>query len=104
MDFSLDALEYTRLKELLGRYVSTDAGRQLLADLAPIVDQEKLDAEHSVTAEALSYLREYRVPFNDIPLLTPALDKLGLAVSTLEIGEIEAVQSFRSHADCMRVR
>ena len=44
MDFSLDALEYTRLKELLGRYVSTDAGRQLLADLAPIVDQEKLDA------------------------------------------------------------
>src|SRR5436305_1991374 len=27
MDFSLDALEYYRLKDLLGRYLSTDAGR-----------------------------------------------------------------------------
>ena len=104
MDFSLDALEYTRLKELLGRYVSTDAARQLLAELAPIVDQEKLDSEHSITAEAMSYLREYRVPFNDIPLLTPALEKLGLAGSTLEIGEIEAVQSFLSHAEGLRMR
>src|SRR5437773_1593382 len=104
MDFSLDALEYTRLKELLGRYVSTDAGKQLLADLLPIVDQEKLEAEHSITTEAMSYLREYRVPFNDIPLLTPALEKLGLARSTLEISEIEAVQSFLSHAEGLRMR
>src|SRR5689334_2323809 len=104
MDFSLDALEYTRLKELLGRYVSTEAARQLLAELAPTVDQEKLDSEHSITAEAMSYLREYRVPFNDIPLLTPALEKLSLAGSTLEIGEIEAVQSFLSHAEGLRMR
>ena len=29
-----------------------------------------------ITAEAMSYLREYRVPFNDIALLPQALDKL----------------------------
>ena len=40
MDFSLEALEYTRLKDLLGRYVSTEAGRQLLADLALNVASE----------------------------------------------------------------
>src|SRR4029079_17555626 len=104
MDFSLEALEYTRLKDLLGRYVSTDAGRQLLADLTPIGDQEKLDAEHTITAEAMSYLREYRVPFTDISLLTEALEKLSVAGSTLEIGEIEAIQSFLSHVEGLRLR
>src|SRR4030095_14735072 len=104
MDFSLDALEYARLKDLLGRYISTDAGRQLLVNLAPIVDHEKLDSEHTITTEGMSYLREYRVPFNDIPLLTEALGKLGVAGSTLEIGEIEAIQSFLSHAEGLRLR
>jgi DNA mismatch repair protein MutS2 len=104
MDFSIDALEYTRLKDLLGRYVSTDAARHLLAELAPAIDVEKLDAEHSITVEAMSYLREYRVPFNDIPLLTEALDKLAVAGSMLEIGEIEAIQSFLSHAEGLRIR
>ncbi len=79
MDFSLDALEYYRLKELLGRYVSTDAGRFALDDLAPMLDEQKLESEHVITAEAMSYLREHRVPFNDVPLLGQALEKLAIA-------------------------
>src|SRR5215471_6894843 len=51
MDFSLDALEYHRLKDLVGRYVFTDAGR-----------------------------------------------------AELEIPEIEAIQSFLSHVEGLRVR
>src|SRR4051812_34222340 len=104
MDFSLESLEYTRLKELLGRYVSTDAARELLADLEPMVDHEKLDAEHTITAEAMSYLRENRVPFSDIALLTNALSKLAVAGSMLEIGEIEAIKSFLSHVEGLRLR
>ncbi|PYS04267.1 MAG: hypothetical protein DMG12_10490, partial [Acidobacteria bacterium] len=99
MDFSLEALEYHRLKELLGRYVSTDAGRLSLAELAPMLDEQKLEAEHTITSEAMSYLRERRVPFNDIPLLAQAVEKLAIAGSSLEISEIEAVQSFLSHAE-----
>ena len=57
MDFSLEALEYYRLKDLLGRYVSTEAGRFALDDLAPIADGQKLAAEHAITAEAMSRLR-----------------------------------------------
>ena len=60
MNFSLDALEYYRLKELLGRYVSTVAGRHVLDELEPIIDEDKLEAEHTVTAEAMQYLREHR--------------------------------------------
>jgi len=104
MDFSLEALEYHRLKELLGRYVSTDAGRLSLAELAPMLDEQKLEAEHTITSEAMSYLRERRVPFNDIPLLAQAVEKLAIAGSSLEISEIEAVQSFLSHAEGLRVR
>jgi DNA mismatch repair protein MutS2 len=104
MDFSLEALEFHRLKELLGRYVSTDAGRLSLAELAPMLDEQKLEAEHSITSEAMSYLREHRVPFNDIPLLAQAVDKLAIAGSSLEIPEIEAIQSFLSHAEGLRVR
>src|SRR5438105_9881177 len=94
MNFSLDALEYHRLKDLLERYVSTDAGREKLGDLEPIVDEQKLESEHAITSEAMSYLREHRVPFNDIPLLSPALEKLTIAGATLEIPEIEAIRHF----------
>src|SRR6267142_3719945 len=104
MDFSLDALEYHRLKELLGRYVSTDAGRFALDELSPILDEEKLAAEHVITAEAMAYLREHRIPFNDIALLSQALEKLSVAGSSLEIAEIEAIQSFLSQVEGLRIR
>jgi hypothetical protein len=52
----------------------------------------------------MAYLRLQRVPFNDVPLLGAAIDKLAIAGSSLEIGEIEAVQSFLNHIEGLRVR
>src|SRR5881397_2046646 len=104
MDFSLEALEYYRLKDLLGRYVSTEAGRFALDDLNPITDEQKLEAEHAITAEAMSYLREHRVPFHDVPMLGQVLEKLSVAGSSLEIAEIEAIQSFLSQVEGLRIR
>ena len=104
MDFSLDALEFYRLKDLLGRYVSTIAARHVLDELEPMLDEEKLESEHAITGEAAHYLREHRVPFNDIPLLPEALEKLSVAGSVLEIAEIEAIQSFLSHVEGLRLR
>ncbi len=104
MNFSLDALEYYRLKELLGRYVSTQAARHVLDELEPITKAEKLNEEHAITAEAMQYLGEHRVPFNDIALLPLAIDKLTVAGSVLEIAEIEAIQSFLSHSEGLRIR
>src|SRR2546427_236220 len=104
MDFSLDALEYYRLKDLVGRYISTEAGKFALDDLAPIADEQKLESEHAITAEAISYLREHRVPFQDIALLGQVLEKLSVEGVMLEIPEIEAIQSFLSHIEGLRVR
>src|SRR5262245_25994995 len=104
MNFSLESLEYYRLKDLLGRYVSTVAARHVLDELEPTVEAEKLDNEHATTAEAMQYLREHRVPFNEIALLPEALDKLAVTGAVLEIGEIEAIQSFLAHTEGLRIR
>ena len=104
MDFSLEALEYHRLKDLIGRYLSTDAARHALTVLEPIVDAERLADEHAVTYEAMEYLRQHRVPFNDIALLPQAIEKLTVAGSVLDISEIEAIQSFLAHTEGLRVR
>src|SRR5215510_8783269 len=104
MDFSLDALEYYRLKELLRRYVSSVAAHHVLDELEPMQDPEKLSAEHAITAEAMQYLREHRVPFHDIALLPQALEKLTISGSVLDVAEIESIQSFLSHIEGLRVR
>jgi len=104
MDFSLEGLEYSQLKQLVGRYMSTADARRVLDELVPIVDGERLGAEHTITAEAMQYLREHRVPFNDVALLPQSLEKLAILGSVLEIAEIEAVQSFLWHAEGLRTR
>ncbi len=104
MDFSLHALEYQKLKHLLGRYVSTEAGSTLLEDLKPTLGEQDLIREHEITSEAMSYLREHRIPFNNIALLPQAIDKLTVAGSTLDIPEIESIQTFLSQNEGLRVR
>ena len=105
MDFSLDALEYTRLKDLLGRYVSTDAGRQLLGQSCA-----DCRSARSSMPNTRSRRRRCRIcasiefPSTTFHCLPQALEKLGVAGSTLEIGEIEAIQSFLSHAEGLRLR
>src|SRR5438067_9395050 len=102
MDFSLDSLEYHRLKELLARYVSTEAARSLLSELKPSTDEMFLDGEHAITAEAMTYLREIRISFMEIPLLPSALHKLNETGSILDVTEIEAIQSFLSQIEGIR--
>jgi DNA mismatch repair protein MutS2 len=104
VDFSINPLEYDRLKDLVARYTSTDAARKLLADLKPATDEALLQDEHEITAEAMAYLRELRVPFNDIALLPEALHKLTVTGSMLEIPEIEAVESFLNQVEGLRIR
>ncbi len=104
MNFSLDALEYYRLKDLVGRYVSTDAARFALDELEPITDRIELESEHAITFEAMTYLREHHVPFHNVALLPQALERLSVAGATLEIPEIEAIQAFLNHIEGLRLR
>ena len=104
MNASLAALEFERLKRLLSRYVSTQDGKLLLEALEPSTNLAELEAEHTLVAEAMAYLRGQRVPFREVPLLAPAIEKLSVVGSRLEIEEIEAVQVFLGQIEGLRVR
>lgn len=104
MNASLLALEFERLKSLLSRYVSTEDAKLLLDQTAPSTNVAELDAEHTLVAEAMAYLRVQRVPFNDVLLLGPAMKKLLVVGSSLEVPEIEAVQAFLGQIEGLRVR
>jgi len=104
MNVSLHALEFERLKTLLSRYVSTDDAKLLLEKTTPSTNLADLEVEHTLVAEAMAYLRVQRVPFNDVPLLAPAMEKLRVVGSSLEIAEIEAVQSFLGQIEGLRIR
>jgi DNA mismatch repair protein MutS2 len=101
---SLDALEFERLKKLLSRYVSTGDAKLLLETVAPSTNLSELEAEHSLVAEAMAYLRVQRVPFREVPELASAVEKLAIAGSRLEIEEIEGIQVFLGQIEGLRVR
>ena len=104
VSFSTRPLEYERLKELLARYLATDLARDRLREIVPTTDIVELETEHELTAEAMAYLREHRVPFSHIPFLTEVFEKLRVAGASLEIPEIEAVQSFAGLVEGLRGR
>ena len=66
MDFSLEPLEYDRLKKLIGRYIRGSAAQGLLAAMRPTTDQQDLESRHALNGEAMEYLGENRVPFADL--------------------------------------
>ncbi len=104
MDFSPEALEFERLKSLLSRYVSTDDAHRAIQEIIPSTDRAQLNAEHDLNSEAMAYLRFQRVPFRQIELLSEALEKLQVDGASMEIPEIEAVQSFLTHIEGLRLR
>ena len=104
MNFSLEALEYGRLKELVGRYVTNAAGRELLEGLRPSTDRALLEEMHALNGEAMEYLRENRVPFPDVALLPAVLERLSFGGATLDLSEVEAIQDFLSEIETLRSR
>jgi DNA mismatch repair protein MutS2 len=104
MAFSFNALEFERLKNLLSRFVSSEDARSAIAVIQPSTEISELESEHELTAEAMAYLRVNRVPFREIQFLAEAMEKIQVAGSSLEIPEIEAVQSFLVHIEGLRTR
>ena len=54
---SAGTLEFYRLRDLVGRFVSSPLGRRELAKVEPHSDRAALEADHAETGEAIGYLR-----------------------------------------------
>ena len=104
MTFSFNALEFERLKNLLSRFVSSEDARTAIADIQPSTEITELESEHELTAEAMAFLRVNRVPFREIQCFSEAMEKIQVSGTSLEIPEIEAVQSFLIHIEGLRTR
>ena len=104
MDFSLEPLEYDRLKKLIGRYIRGSAAEGLLAAMRPTTDLQELESRHALNGEAMEYLGENQVPFADLPLLPAVLARLSVAGITLTIEEVEVVQDFLYEAGAFGTR
>ena len=98
--WSADLLEYRELKSLVGRYIGSPQGKEILAHLAPSEDRAALDEALAEVREAIDYLRESASPkhaghglavklrFADLPDTTGGVRKLEIEGAVLEALEI----------------
>lgn len=97
---SAQVLEFESLRELLGRYVSSPAGRAELQKLTPHHDLTRLNADLADAGESIEYLRTaarphaagrgsaIRLDFNQLPELGQAVHKLRIEGASLDPHEI----------------
>ena len=111
---SLELLEYEALKRLLGRYVESPLGGQLLEGCTPLTDRARLKDLLADAAEATDYLRESSQPhpstrsasgglrFGSLPDPRPATAKLRIEGTVLEGRELHELSQLLGRA--MEVR
>ena len=102
---SLELLEYGRLLELVGRYVSSEAGRRLLARTEPLTEREPIEAALAEVAEAVAYIADaarpvtrpgeapVRLRFTELPDCEASVAKLRIEGTVLDGLEIAALAS-----------
>jgi DNA mismatch repair protein MutS2 len=114
MTTSEQLLEFERLRELLGRYVSSAAGAQELARIEPDLSREAAERALADASEAIEYLRAaarpqqaargaaVRLRFGSLPDAAMPVAKLRIEGSSLDPLEILAVSELLDRASDMR--
>ena len=99
-NFSADLLEFEPLRQLLGRFVHSPAGKEELEKLEPHSDRANLESALAAAAEAIAYLSATRQPqaaargaairlrFDSVPDVSAALPVLRIEGAVLESGQI----------------
>jgi DNA mismatch repair protein MutS2 len=98
-----EVLEFEGVRDLIGRYISTDMGRRELGKLEPRQEREPLESDLAEAGEAIEYLRTasrpqtagrgaaIRIDFSGLPDTEPAVHKLRIEGASLEPREIFGV-------------
>jgi DNA mismatch repair protein MutS2 len=107
---SAEVLEFPAVREVVGRYVASAAGKALLGSLAPRADAAAIDAALAAVAEAMEYLRTaaqpqpagrgaaVRIRFGDLPDCAVAIATLRIEGATLEGRQIREVAALAERA------
>jgi DNA mismatch repair protein MutS2 len=114
---SLELLEYESLRAVVARYAGSQAGRRLLAAMAPMTERGALAAAHDETREAIAFIDEaagprtrgasqaapVRLRFDNLPDVEASVARLRIEGASLEGTEIAALISFLERATEVRV-
>jgi DNA mismatch repair protein MutS2 len=98
-NWSSDILEYESLRQLVGRFVSSQAAHELLQQMEPLTDAAAIGEEQADNAETMRLLAEGeraeadapRLNFQNLPDVREALGRLRIEGSVLEGLEILAL-------------
>jgi DNA mismatch repair protein MutS2 len=107
---SLSLLEYEPLRALVGRYVSSELGRDLLAAMEPLTSRGELQPALEEASEALTWIRNAEkansttppLRFDNLPDPGPAVAKLRIEGAVLESTEIASLLTLLSRAADIR--
>lgn len=110
-NWSQELLEYEGLRAVVGRYVSSAAGRRELEAMQPTTDRTALEASLAEVREALSFLTEGenedaglpRLRFNDLQDVAEAVARVRIEGAVLEGLEILAVRTWLQRATEFRL-
>ena len=88
-------LEFEGVRDLIGRYISTEVARRELEKLEPRQDRESLESDLAEAGEGIEYLRTasrpqtavrgaaIRIDFGGLPDTEPAVHKLRIEGASL---------------------
>jgi DNA mismatch repair protein MutS2 len=110
-EWSLELLEYEALRALLGRYVSSAAGRLELAAMAPSTDVPALETKLAEADEAIAFLTEGenessglpRLRFTGLEDVSEAVARVRIEGAVLEGLEIIALRAWLQRATEFRL-
>jgi len=94
-----EALEWTHVRALTGRYIGSAAGASELELVEPGHDRDRIERELADTKEAIGYYRtEIRIKLNGTPDIRTTVQKLRIEGAALEPREIFELIAFLDRA------
>ena len=95
MEYSLETLEFDKVKEILAGYLSSPLGEVPLKDLAPVTDFDRVNRWFSEVKEAIEFVEvEDELPLADVEDLRDILESARLEGAVLSADKLLRVKRF----------
>lgn len=101
VDKTLSYLDYLKLRDVIFTYSETPFSRNELLSFRPLDDIDEIRARHDRIEAVMDVIKwDGRIPFGDVPDVTPIVQRIGIRDSVLESSEFLTLTGFiRSCSD-----
>jgi len=101
IDKTLSYLDFLKLRDVILKFSATSFSRNELLSLRPLDNLEEITARHDRIEAAMDVIKwDGKVPFGEVPDITPIIQRIGIRDSVLESSEFLTLTGFiRSSSD-----